>query len=35
MGFEVVGHYELDSNGKPYPLLHMRLASANEEQGNN
>jgi putative acetyltransferase len=35
MGFEVVGRSELDSNGKPYPLLHMRLAIANEEQGNN
>jgi putative acetyltransferase len=32
MGFEVVGRSELDSNGKPYPLLHMRLASANEER---
>jgi putative acetyltransferase len=30
MGFEVVGRSELDSNGKPYPLLHMRLANANE-----
>lgn len=29
MGFEVVGRSELDSNGKPYPLLHMRLASVN------
>lgn len=26
MGFEVVGRSELDSLGKPYPLLHMRLA---------
>jgi putative acetyltransferase len=32
MGFEVVGRSELDSNGKSYPLLHMRLASANEER---
>jgi putative acetyltransferase len=32
MGFEVVGRSELDSNGKPYPLLHMRLASATEER---
>ncbi len=24
MGFEVVGRSELDSTGKPYPLLHMR-----------
>jgi len=29
MGFEVVARSELDSNGKPYPLLHMRLASVN------
>jgi len=29
MGFVVVGRSELDSNGKPYPLLHMRLASVN------
>ncbi len=29
MGFEVVGRSELDANGKPYPLLHMRLAGAN------
>src|SRR5207302_1254534 len=27
MGFVVVGRSELDSNGKPYPLLHMRLRS--------
>jgi putative acetyltransferase len=27
MGFEVVGRSELDSTGKPYPLLHMRLAN--------
>jgi putative acetyltransferase len=25
MGFEIVGRSELDGNGKPYPLLHMRL----------
>jgi len=25
MGFEVVGRSELDGQGKPYPLLHMRL----------
>ena len=25
-GFEVVGRSALDSTGKPYPLLHMRLA---------
>jgi hypothetical protein len=30
LGFEVVGRSELDSNGKPYPLLHMRLARADE-----
>ena len=24
MGFEVVGRSDLDSTGKPYPLLHMR-----------
>ena len=26
MGFEVVGRSALDGTGKPYPLLHMRLA---------
>ena len=26
MGFEVIGRSELDGMGKPYPLLHMRLA---------
>ena len=26
MGFEVVGRSELDSTGRPYPILHMRLA---------
>ena len=26
MGLEVVGRSELDSTGKPYPLLHMRLS---------
>jgi putative acetyltransferase len=26
MGFEVAGRSELDGMGKPYPLLHMRLA---------
>jgi hypothetical protein len=25
MGFEVEGRSELDSTGKPFPLLHMRL----------
>jgi putative acetyltransferase len=35
MGFEVVGRSELDSNGKPYPLFHMRLANANMEQPGN
>ena len=29
MGFVVIGRSELDSNGKPYPLLHMHLASVN------
>jgi putative acetyltransferase len=32
MGFEVVDRSELDSNGKPYPLLHMRLASTKEKR---
>lgn len=27
MGWEVVGRSDLDSTGKPYPLLHMRLAA--------
>src|SRR5258706_7205994 len=27
MGFEVAGRSELDSLGKPYPLLHMRLVA--------
>jgi putative acetyltransferase len=27
MGFEVVGRSEIDGLGKPYPLLHMRLAA--------
>lgn len=27
MGFEVIGRSELDGMGKPYPLLHMRLAN--------
>lgn len=26
MGWQVVGRSELDGTGKPYPLLHMRLA---------
>lgn len=25
MGFEVIGRSELDSTGKPYPILHMRV----------
>jgi putative acetyltransferase len=29
MGFEVVDRSELDSNGKPYPLLRMRVANVN------
>jgi putative acetyltransferase len=28
MGFEVIGRSERDGTGKPYPLLHMRLAGA-------
>ena len=28
MGFEVEGRSELDGLGKPYPLLHMRLAAS-------
>ena len=31
MGFEVVGRSELDGTGKPYPLLHMRLAIKENE----
>jgi len=27
MGFEVTGRSALDGTGKPYPLLHMRLAN--------
>lgn len=30
MGFEGVGRSELDSFGKPYPLLHMRLSDKSE-----
>lgn len=29
MGFEVVGRSELDGTGKPYPILHLRLAANN------
>ena len=25
LGFEVIGRSSLDGQGKPYPLLHMRL----------
>ncbi len=32
MGFEVVGRSEFDNNSKPYPLLHMRLASVKDER---
>ena len=28
MGFEVVGRSALDGTGRPYPLLHLRLAGA-------
>jgi putative acetyltransferase len=31
MGFEVAGSSALDGTGKPYPLLHLRLASATPE----
>jgi putative acetyltransferase len=31
VGFEVVGRSALDSTGKPYPLLHMRLAGLAEK----
>ncbi|VVD84162.1 GCN5 family acetyltransferase [Pandoraea pneumonica] len=27
-GFEVIGRSELDGQGRPFPLLHMRLATA-------
>ena len=30
LGFEVHGRSELDSTGKPFPLLHMRLRNAAE-----
>jgi putative acetyltransferase len=30
-GFVVEGRSELDDQGRPYPLLHMRLAAANQE----
>jgi putative acetyltransferase len=29
-GFVVEGRSELDDQGRPYPLLHMRLAAANQ-----
>ena len=32
MGFEVVSRSELDSVGKPYPILHMRLAPVKGHQ---
>jgi putative acetyltransferase len=31
MGFEVDGRSELDENGLPYPLLHMRLAATRRD----
>jgi putative acetyltransferase len=31
MGFAVVGRSELDSMGKPYPLLHMRMVGVPAE----
>lgn len=33
MGFEVEGRSELDSTGKPFPLLHMRLRDLAGESG--
>ena len=30
-GFVVEGRSELDDRGRPYPLLHMRLAAPNHE----
>ncbi|MBD1853204.1 acetyltransferase [Cyanobacteria bacterium FACHB-502] len=33
MGFEVEGRSELDSMGKPFPLLHMRLGDLAQERG--
>ncbi|VVD82620.1 N-acetyltransferase GCN5 [Pandoraea horticolens] len=32
-GFEVMGRSELDGQGRPFPLLHMRLASAKPVAG--
>lgn len=32
MGFEVVGRSDVDSMGKPYPLLHMRLKSVTRDE---
>lgn len=26
-GFEIIGHSELDASGKPYPILHLAVAS--------
>lgn len=33
MGFKVEGRSELDSTGKPFPLLHMRLRDSARELG--
>jgi putative acetyltransferase len=32
-GFVVEGRSELDTSGRPFPLLHMRLAALSESQG--
>lgn len=32
-GFEVIGRSELDGQGRPFPLLHMRLATAKTAAG--
>jgi len=35
MGFEVEGRSELDSTGKPFPLLHMRVRGVEKGKGSN
>jgi hypothetical protein len=30
MGFEVIGRSALDSTGKPFPLLHLRVQQRDE-----
>jgi putative acetyltransferase len=32
-GFVVEGRSELDDQGRPYPLLHMRLAAPSTHEG--